>query len=135
MTNASYLCNSFQSMTEVSGFENLSGITGANQMFTNCPALKTICANSTWALPSSGITGSQCFYGCSTSLVGGNGTVWANSKTTYAYFSIDTASTPGYITVQHSQSHPHGYLRCRSLSYCIGRCPIESSNGSYSTIA
>ena len=33
------------------------------------------------------------------SLVGGNGTVWASSKTGYTYFSIDTASTPGYVTV------------------------------------
>jgi len=33
------------------------------------------------------------------SLVGGNGTAWASSKTAYTYFRIDTASTPGYITV------------------------------------
>jgi hypothetical protein len=25
--------------------------------------------------------------------------VWASNKTAYTYFSIDTASTPGYITV------------------------------------
>ena len=31
--------------------------------------------------------------------VGGNGTVWASNKTAYTYFRIDTASTPGYITV------------------------------------
>lgn len=48
---------------------------------------------------SSGITGSQCFYSCSTKLVGGNDTVWASFKTAYTYFRIDTASTPGYITV------------------------------------
>ena len=59
--------------------------------------MTTICADSTWALPSSGITGSQCFYSrCS--LVCGSGTVWASSKTGYTYFRIDTASTPGYIT-------------------------------------
>ena len=39
------------------------------------------------------------FYSCSTSLVSGNGTVWASNKTAYAYFRIDTASTPGYITI------------------------------------
>lgn len=50
-------------------------------------------------LPTSGILGSQCFNSCSTLLVGGNGTVCASSKTAYAYFRIDTASTPGCITI------------------------------------
>ena len=85
-------------MTEVSGFENLSGITSAAQMFTSCGKLTTIYAGATWALPASGITGSQCFYSCSTSLVGGNGTAWASNKTAYTYFRIDTTSTPGYMT-------------------------------------
>ena len=31
----------------------------------------TIYADASWVRPSSGITGSQCFYSCSTSLVGG----------------------------------------------------------------
>ena len=56
-------------------------------------------ADASWALPSSGLTGSQCFYSCSTSLVGCYGTVWASNKTAYTYFRIDTASTPGYITI------------------------------------
>ena len=62
--------------------------------FSGCSHLTTIYADATWALPSSGITGSQCFYSCG-SLVGGNGTAWASSKTAYTYFRIDTASTPG----------------------------------------
>lgn len=66
--------------------------------FSSCNSLTTIYADSTWSLPPSGISGSQCFYSCSTSLVGGNGTVWSSSKTAYTYFRIDTASTPGYIT-------------------------------------
>lgn len=44
-----------------------------------------------------GDTRLQCFCSCSTSLVGGNGTLWASSKTGYTYFRIDAASTPGYI--------------------------------------
>jgi hypothetical protein len=59
--------------------------------------MTTIFADSTWAPPSSGITGPQCFYSCS-SLVGGNGTAWASNKTAYSYLRIDTASTPGYMT-------------------------------------
>lgn len=50
-------------------------------------------------LPMSGISGSQCFYSCSTLLVGGNGTVCASNKTAYTCFRIDTASTPGCITI------------------------------------
>lgn len=34
------------------------------------------------------------------SLVGGNGTAWSSSATSYTYFRIDTASTPGYLTAQ-----------------------------------
>ena len=97
MTNASYLLNAFQSMTEVSGFENLAGITSAAQMFGSCSALVTIYADSTWALPSSGISGSQCFYSCR-KLVGGNGTTWSSSATSYAYFRIDRSGQAGYLT-------------------------------------
>jgi hypothetical protein len=75
-----------------------SQLTDLFYTFSGCSHLTTIYADSTWALPTSGISGSQCFYSCSTSLVGGNGTVWASSKTGYTYFRIDTASTPGYIT-------------------------------------
>lgn len=76
-----------------------SHLTDLFYTFSGCSHLTTIYADSTWALPTSEISGSQCFYSCSTSLVGGNGTVWASSKTGYTYFRIDTASTPGYITV------------------------------------
>lgn len=65
--------------------------------FSGCSRMTTIYTDSTWALPTSGITGSQCFYSCG-SLVGGNGTAWVSSKTAYTYFRIDTAKTPGYIT-------------------------------------
>lgn len=66
--------------------------------FSGRSRLTTILADANWALPSSGLTGSQCFYSCSTSLVGGKGAAWASNKTAYTYFRIDTASTPGYIT-------------------------------------
>ena len=74
-----------------------STLTDLFYTFSGCSHLTTIYADATWALSSSGITGSQCFYSCG-SLVGGNGTAWASSKTAYTYFRIDTASTPGYLT-------------------------------------
>ena len=75
-----------------------STLTDLFYTFSGCSSLTTIYADASWALPSSGVSGSQCFYSCSTSLVGGNGTVWASSKTAYTYMRIDTASTLGYLT-------------------------------------
>ncbi len=75
-----------------------SALTDLYYAFSGCKRLTAFYADASWALPSSGVSGSQCFYNCSTSLVGGNGTVWASSKTAYTYFRIDTASTPGYLT-------------------------------------
>jgi len=46
MVKADYLFNAFQNMTEVSGCENMSGITSAAQMFTSCGCLETIYATS-----------------------------------------------------------------------------------------
>lgn len=122
--NFNYLFYSCTSLASVNGLGNLSGVrsmrymfssctfttidfrgfdsstlTDLFYMFSGCSKLTTIFADAIWALPSSGITGSQCFYSCSTSLVGGNGTTWASNKTAYTCFRIDTASTPGCITV------------------------------------
>lgn len=122
--NFQYLFYSCTNLASISGLGSLSGVRSMRFMFASCAvttldlrgfdpstltdlyyaffsysSLTTIYADSTWALPSSGISGSQCFCSCSTSPAGGNGTVWASSKTEYTYFRIDTASTPGYITV------------------------------------
>lgn len=72
MTKADYLFNAFQSMTEVSGFENLSDITSAAQMFTSCPALETIYATS---FSNSGLSGSLMFTGCNRPVGGTDGFV------------------------------------------------------------
>lgn len=121
--NFQYIFYSCTSLASVSGLGNLSGVRSMRFMFastavqvldfrgfdpstltdlyyafSSCSSLTTMYADASWALPTSGISGSQCFYSCSTSLVGGNGTVWASGKTAYTYFRIDTASTPGYLT-------------------------------------
>lgn len=121
--NFNYLFYSCTSLASVNGLGNLSGVRSMRYMFSSCAfttidfrgfdpsaltdlfytfsgcsKLTTILADASWALPTSGVTGSQCFYSCSTSLVGGNGTTWASNKTAYMYFRIDTASTPGYVT-------------------------------------
>ena len=74
-----------------------SHLTNLYMMFGGCSNLATVYADSTWALPSSGLSGSQTFYNCS-SLVGGNGTTYSSSRTGYAYMRIDAANSVGYLT-------------------------------------
>lgn len=86
------------SATEIDfrGFDP-STLTDLTYCFSGCSSLVTIYADSTWTLPTSGLTGSQVFYNCK-NLVGGNGTVYASSKTGYAYMKIDKAGQAGYLT-------------------------------------
>ena len=93
-----YMFSSCQSVTDLDfrGFDP-SHLTNFFYCFAGCNALATIYADATWALPSSGLSGSQCFYNCP-NLVGGNGTAWASSKTGYTYFRIDKSGSPGYLT-------------------------------------
>ena len=65
--NCNYWFNAFSNCSEVRGFENLSGMTSANQMFSSCTSLETIYATS---FSNSGLSGSLVFTGC-TRLVGG----------------------------------------------------------------
>ena len=117
-----YLLYSCTAVATVTGLGSLSGVTSMRFTFSSVGAttldfrgfdpssladvyycfggassLTTIYADPTWTLPSSGISGSQCFYNCR-NLRGGNGTAWSSSNVGYAYFRIDTASAPGYLT-------------------------------------
>ena len=117
-----YLLYSCTAVTSVSGLGNLSGVTSMRFAFSGIGAtsldfrgfdpstltdlyycfggnssLATIYADSTWALPSSGVSGSQSFYNCR-SLAGGNGTAWSSSNTSYTYFRIDRSGQAGYLT-------------------------------------
>ena len=96
--------NSCTALVEVdlSGLDP-SSLEDLTYTFGGCSALTTIYADADWALPSSGISGFQTFYQC-TSLVGGAGTVWSNNKTGYTFLRIDTSSTPGYVTVANPRS-------------------------------
>lgn len=67
LTNCNYWFNAFSNCTEARGFENLSGITSANQMFTSCTSLETVYATSSSNL---GLSGSLMFNSCNR-LVGG----------------------------------------------------------------
>ncbi len=67
ITNADYFFHAFENMMELVGFENMDGITSANQMFTSCIMLETIYATS---FDNSGLSGSLMFNTCNR-LVGG----------------------------------------------------------------
>ena len=120
--NLIYLFYSCTNLASITGLGNLSGVrqmrytfsscavttldfrgfdpstlTDLFYCFSGCSSLTTIYADSTWTLPSSGISGQQCFYSCNR-LVGGNGTQWSSSNTEYTYMQIDRAGTPGYLT-------------------------------------
>ena len=94
VTDCSYWLSTLQNLVEVSGFENMTGITTATQMFASCSALESIYATSFTNNISSG---SMMFYNCS-KLVGGNGTPWSSSKTGYTYMRIDAVNSAGYLT-------------------------------------
>lgn len=120
--NLNYLFYSCTNLASISGLANLSNVrsmrftfasaavtsldfrgfdpstlTDLYYTFSGCSSLVTIYADPAWALPSSGITGSQCFYSCR-SLVGGNGTAWSSSNVAYTYMRIDRAGQAGYLT-------------------------------------
>ena len=125
--NTNYWLYGHQAITEVSGMGNLRGVremqhtfnscTGLTEIdlsgldpssledlaytFGGCGSLVTIWADADWALPSSGVSGFQTFYQC-TSLVGGAGTTYASSRAGYQYMRIDGVGGAGYLTAKSS---------------------------------
>ena len=61
-----------EEMTEVVGFQHMSGITSAGQMFGSCPKLETIYATS---FSNSGLSGSLMFNGCNRLVGPGRGCI------------------------------------------------------------
>lgn len=74
-----------------------SNLTDLNYALSSFSACATIYADADWALPASGVSGSQCFYN-SKALVGGNGTAWPSSNVSYKYCVIDREGQAGYLT-------------------------------------
>ena len=123
--NTNYWFYGHQAITEVEGMGNLRGVREMQHTFNSCEGLTeidlsgldpssledlaytfggcgslvTIWADADWALPSSGISGFQTFYQCS-SLVGGAGTTYASSRAGYQYMRIDGAGGAGYLTAK-----------------------------------
>lgn len=73
-----------------------SGVTNLFCTFSDRAALKTIYVQSGFVSP--GLSCSGCFYNC-TKLVSGNGTAYASFVHSAAYFRVDAAGAPGYLTM------------------------------------
>lgn len=123
--NTNYWLYGHQAVTDVTGVGNLHGVremqhtfnscTGLAEIdlsgldpssledlaytFGGCASLVTIWADADWALPTSGVSGFQTFYQC-TSLVGGAGTTYASSRAGYQYMRIDGVGGAGYLTAK-----------------------------------
>lgn len=72
LTCADHLFNGFSYLEEVSGFEELSGVTSFERVFSGCDSLETVYADG--FVPAEGMEGDYCFYSCDR-LVGGQGYV------------------------------------------------------------
>lgn len=123
--NTNYWFYGHQSITDVAGMGNLRGVREMQHTFNSCEGLTeidlsgldpssledlaytfggcgslvTIWADADWALPTSGISGFQTFYQCS-SLVGGAGTTYASSRAGYQYMRVDGVGGAGYLTAK-----------------------------------
>jgi len=84
---------------DLSGFDT-SKVTNMSYMFYNCSALTTIFASSLWSVAAL-TTWGHMFNGCAR-LVGGNGTVLDTNISYKTRACIDTASTPGYLTLKQN---------------------------------
>lgn len=89
--SCAYWFNAFAKCTEVWGFENLSGMTNATQMFASCSALESIYATS---FAGSLTASSLMFYGCNRLVGGTDGFVPAPTSAG----SVCKLSTGGVLT-------------------------------------
>ena len=75
-------------------------VTDMSEIFFSCENLVAIYVSKDWTT-SAVTSGSKMFYGC-TKLVGGNGTAYNGSYIDKSYAVIDTAETPGYLTLKEN---------------------------------
>lgn len=93
-----YVFNGCTNITSVK--LNTPKVTGAEGAFYGCTKLKTIYSSNLSKLTS----GNNMFYNC-VSLVGGNGTTYNSSYSSYTYAKVDKEGTPGYFTYTKSDNY------------------------------
>lgn len=97
VTNMKGVFSGCSGLTELNiAMWDFSGVTDIMYMFENCSALETIYCNQNLGAQTSA---SEVFYGCSSALVGGEGTTWISDRVSNAYARPDGGSSnPGYFT-------------------------------------
>ncbi len=97
----SYMFQQCSNITQLdlSSFD-ISSVTNFNNMFVSCPLLKTIIVNNSWYTSSMSAYADADVFAGSTALVGGLGTTYNASNTTFRFARIDggTDGTKGYFT-------------------------------------
>ena len=100
-TDAAHVQQLFNSCTaletlDLCGFkpDSLANLT---YTFGGCSKSRTILVDTSWKLPTSGLSAFGTFRNC-TSIVGGAGTAYDVKKASGAMMRIDAAGAPGYLT-------------------------------------
>ena len=92
------LCSSLTTL-DLSTFDT-SKVTDMRGMFFECSNLVTIYVSNDWT--TSAVTSGENMFGNCSKLVGGNGTAYSSANQTHTYAVIDTAETPGYLTLKEN---------------------------------
>ncbi len=108
VSHATALANIFNGCTNLVTINvcnwDTSSATGMASTFANCISLQTIYASrDTWVVGEN-TNKTNTFNNCSTSLVGGAGTVWSGDNITADMAHVDTLDDPGYFTLLESSS-------------------------------
>ena len=93
-----YSCNALVTI-DISSF-NTTNVTDMSYMFSGSSNLVTIYVSNDWT--TSAVTSGGYMFEYSYNLVGGNGTVYNDSYLGHPYAVIDTAETPGYLTLKEN---------------------------------
>ena len=98
-TNISVMFGQCWALTviDISGFKT-NNVTAMQNMFTFCSKLTTIYVGSGWSTEA--VESSYNMFTNCTKLVGGNGTTFNSSYIDATYARVDTAETPGYLTLK-----------------------------------
>ena len=114
-TNMEYMFYGCRSITSLDlKYFNTSNVANMNYMFYDCPSLESIHVGSNWT--TSAVTSSENMFKNCTSLKGGSGTTYDETKTDYTYAKIDGGtSSPGYLS--NPAREPYAVLEGNTLTF------------------
>lgn len=137
--NATSIDSMFRNCTSIEtidlGVPDTSSVTGFTSMFYNCSSLKTIYARGDSVIstakrtaPEGGWNDSNYpFTGC-TSLTGGNGTAFTDSRKSITYFRFDKGGSPGYLTNSSKSLTEIAVKLMRTVFPLVNNEPVKIGN-------